>query len=324
MHVHQTGVGGVPISPHLFEQHISSKHLPRFARQRHQQVELQRGQRDLLAVAGHLVGGHVDLDVADRQHLGGLVLVAAQPGAHPGHQFLGLERLHHVVVGAGLQAEHHVDGVGLGGQHHDRHTGVRAQHPADVDAVHAGQHQVEQHQVGPQFAHRGQRLRAVGDHRGVETLVAQDDGEHLGQRGVVVDDQNPLPHGVHGVTESRQSPASTRRVATSTLRAMTGASAAGSTSGPTTDHGPRQCRGGQPGVHRAGALLQAVVAFVGVAGPVGLLRRPGAGRARRPARPRTSSRSGGRAAGRASRPYSSSPTHDTISPAASWCSRAAL
>src|SRR3954454_22349143 len=48
MHVYQTGVGGVPVPPHLFEQHITSKHLPWFARQRHQQVELQRRQRNLL------------------------------------------------------------------------------------------------------------------------------------------------------------------------------------------------------------------------------------------------------------------------------------
>ena len=203
VHVHQTGVGGVSVTPHLFEQHIPSKHLPRFACQRHQQVELQRRQRDLLAAAGDLVGGHVDLDVGDRQHLGGTVVVAAQPGPHAGDEFLLLERLHHVVVGAGLQAEHHVDGVGLGGQHDDRHAGVGAQHAAHVDAVHAGQHQVEQHQIGPQFADRGQRLGAVTDHRGVETLAPQDDGEHLGERRIVVDDQNPLPHGDHGVTESR-------------------------------------------------------------------------------------------------------------------------
>src|SRR5246127_1473235 len=49
VHVHQTGVRRVTISPHLFEQHITSKPLARFACQRDQQVELQRGQGDLFA-----------------------------------------------------------------------------------------------------------------------------------------------------------------------------------------------------------------------------------------------------------------------------------
>ena len=52
-------------------------------------------------------------------------------------------------------------------------------------------------------ADRGERLRAVADDRGVETLAAEHDGEHLGERRVIVDNQNPLPHGVHGVTKSR-------------------------------------------------------------------------------------------------------------------------
>jgi hypothetical protein len=64
-------------------------------------------------------------------------------------------------------------------------------------------HQVEQHQIGPQLADRRERLRAIADDRGVETFPAQHDGEHLGQRRVVIDDQNPLPHGVHVVTRSR-------------------------------------------------------------------------------------------------------------------------
>ena len=188
VHVHQAGVRWVTIAPHLFEQHITSKHLPRFARQRDQQVELQRRQGDLLAVPGHLVRRHVDLDVGDGEHLRGLVVVAPQPRPHPGHQFLGLERLHDVVIGARLEAQHHIHGVGLGGQHHDRNTGIGAQHPAHVDAVHAGQHQVQQHQIGAQFAHRGQGLGTVTDDRGVETLPTQHDGEHLGQRSVVIDD----------------------------------------------------------------------------------------------------------------------------------------
>ena len=65
MDVDKSGVGGVPVTPDLFEEHLSSKHLSRFARQRHQQVELQRGERDLLILVSHLVGGHINVDVGD-------------------------------------------------------------------------------------------------------------------------------------------------------------------------------------------------------------------------------------------------------------------
>ena len=108
---------------------------------------------------------------------------AAHPGPDPGDQLLGLERLDDVVVGPGLEADDHVDGVALGGEHHDRDAGLGPDLPADVDAVLAGQHQVEQHHVGPVVA---ERRRAPGRPRahdpGVEALVAQHDREHLGER----------------------------------------------------------------------------------------------------------------------------------------------
>ena len=137
------------------------------------------------------------------QHLGRLGLGAPQPRPDPGDQLLRLERLDHVVVRAGLQAEHDVDRVALRGQHHDRHARLGADRLADVDPVHAGQHQVEQHQVGLELAQRGQRTSTVGDHRGVEALPAQHDGQHLGQGGVVVHDQHACLHAQHRRTAGR-------------------------------------------------------------------------------------------------------------------------
>ena len=100
------------------------------------------------AVAGDRVAGDVDGEVADAEPLGLGLVVAAQPGAHPGDELLGLERLHDVVVGAGLQAHDDVDGVGLGRQHDDRHAGLGPDLAADLEAVDAREHDVEEHQVG--------------------------------------------------------------------------------------------------------------------------------------------------------------------------------
>src|SRR4051812_16505139 len=120
VHVHQPGVGGVPVAPDLLQQHLPGEHLARLARQRHQQVELQRRELDRPALAQHLVTGDVDAQVPDRQRLRRLVLGPPQPRPDPRDQLLRLERLDHVVVRAGLQAQHHVHGVALRRQHDDR------------------------------------------------------------------------------------------------------------------------------------------------------------------------------------------------------------
>jgi len=63
--------------------------------------------------------------------------------ARTGDQFLGLERLHDVVISAGFKAQDHVYGVGLRRQHDDRHTGLGADLTAHVNSVGARQHQVQ-------------------------------------------------------------------------------------------------------------------------------------------------------------------------------------
>ena len=54
--------------------------------------------------------------------------------------------------------------------------------------------------TGPVLAEGGQRTLAVGDERGQESLAAQDDAEHLGQRWIVIDDEYPGSHAVQYCT----------------------------------------------------------------------------------------------------------------------------
>ena len=109
----------------------------------------------------------VDAQVADaaaRRDTARCVLGAAQHGPHARHQLARAERLGQIVVGAQLQADQPVGLLHAGGEHDDRQAvggRVLAQGAGDVEAVQAGQHQVEHQQVGPLGAGQAQGGRAV-------------------------------------------------------------------------------------------------------------------------------------------------------------------
>ncbi|MPN54547.1 hypothetical protein SDC9_202218 [bioreactor metagenome] len=94
----------------------------------------------------------IDLQAANLDRFTGQVRgTAAQHGAHPSHQFLGREGFGHVIVGAGVETLHLVFLMDAGGQHDDRNLArplVGAQLPGQRDAGLAGQHPVEDDQIG--------------------------------------------------------------------------------------------------------------------------------------------------------------------------------
>ena len=78
---------------------------------------------------------------------------AARPARAPAAR--GAERLDDVVVGAELQPDDPVGLVGAGGQHDDRHRGRWPHRAGHVEAVDAGQAEVEHDEVGHDRAERG-------------------------------------------------------------------------------------------------------------------------------------------------------------------------
>jgi len=82
VHVDQPCVRSVPVAPDLLQQHLAREDLPGLAGQADEQVELERRERDGLPGPGHLVPGHVDVDVADGERLGAGVVVT--PGSYLG------------------------------------------------------------------------------------------------------------------------------------------------------------------------------------------------------------------------------------------------
>ena len=75
---------------------------------------------------------------------------------------------------------------------------------SEVDAVGTGEHQVEEDQVGLVVAERVEGHVAAAHDAAVEALLAEHDGEHLRQGGVVVDDEHASARGfdriVHGAS----------------------------------------------------------------------------------------------------------------------------
>ena len=65
-----------------------------------------------------------------------------------------------------------------------------AQRAQDLQAVDVGQHPVQHHRVGPEVAAGASAVRAVGRDADLPALVAQRAGEHVGEVGFVVDDED--------------------------------------------------------------------------------------------------------------------------------------
>ena len=132
------------------------------------------------------------------QHGVGTALVAARHGAHAGGQFLQLEGLDQVVVGAGIQAGDTVGG-GIAGGQHDHRGGVaaaaqRAQHAQAGArlgrlARFVRQAQVQQQQVEVFGRQRGMGGRHVVDPVHRMALQAQGLTQAVADHAVVFGEQ---------------------------------------------------------------------------------------------------------------------------------------
>jgi hypothetical protein len=162
-------------------------------------------------IAGEGARGEVEREGAER-HLAGAELGApgrldgrlpAQHRLDARHQLARVERLGQVVVGAGLEAGDAVHVVALGGEHDDGDAiAGGAQPPADRQPVLAGQHEVEHHQVVAHARALAFHGRGVGHGVHGEALLAEVAPQQVAQPQVVVDHEDLLAGGVHGLHRS--------------------------------------------------------------------------------------------------------------------------
>src|SRR5215470_12493345 len=104
----------------------------------------------------------------------------AKSGADAREELARVERLGQVVVGAELEADDLVHVLPLGGDHDDRDAGgvrARAQAAAHLEAVHAGEHEIEKDDVRRLRPGEGQAALAVGRDRDLHLVLAEVLGE---------------------------------------------------------------------------------------------------------------------------------------------------
>jgi hypothetical protein len=76
-----------------------------------------------------------------------ILIAPTQPGPDARDELLRLEGLDDVVVRPRLQPDDDVNGVGASGEHDDGDAGLGADATAYLHAIHAGKHDVQQHEV---------------------------------------------------------------------------------------------------------------------------------------------------------------------------------
>jgi hypothetical protein len=115
---------------------------------------------------------------------------AAQHRPHARHHFPRAEGLRDVVVRAELEPEQLVRLFVARREHDDRRRPLGANPPAHLPPVHARQHEIEHHQIGPQPRHRGEGGLAVSRLLNREPVPLQIRPQQFYDLRFVVDDQN--------------------------------------------------------------------------------------------------------------------------------------
>ena len=157
------------------------------------QFQLLGRRIHLDALDAQLVIGQVDDKVVVADLLDVLLCAAAasaQDSLDARNDLLGLKRLRHVIVRAELQTEHLVERLALGREHDDRLFGRLADLAADLPAVEAGQHDIQQHQIRLLFMEALQRGLAVVENDGLISVLFQIQPQQLADIGIVVDDHD--------------------------------------------------------------------------------------------------------------------------------------
>ena len=154
-----------------------------------EQPEFLSSQFDGAIPAADGVRIDIDFQIATCEHHSVMRLLSSQEGADPCHELLVGEGLDEVVVGTAVEPVNAVGDPIPGRQHEDGKVAGCPDHAADLDAVHARQHQIEHHQVGRAMSCEVEGGEPVAGRRDLMPLITQGSLQRSGQKRIVLDDQ---------------------------------------------------------------------------------------------------------------------------------------
>ena len=180
-------------------------------REAREEVELDGREDEGLGAEDGGAGVEVEAEFADDDFLGrrdglggdgGVERAAAEDGAEAREKFAGGKRFREIVVGTDFEADDAVGLVAPRGEHEDGDGGFLADTFEDLEAVHAGEHNVEDQRVPRRGAGGGGALDAFGtgvDGGDVEAERFKVGGDEATEFFVVVDHQQARAAGVGSV-----------------------------------------------------------------------------------------------------------------------------
>ena len=163
--VDQVGAGVEGVAPHAVQDLLARQHLAGMPHQVGEQGELARRERHADAVDLGLAREQVERyrPHLDRGGAPGLVVGPACVGADARSELGERERLHEIVGRAQVEAAHPVGDLAAGRQHdHGQGRVHRPDRGEHVEPVDAGEHHVEDDDVGPPVAHAVEAVLAAG------------------------------------------------------------------------------------------------------------------------------------------------------------------
>ncbi len=160
-----------------------------------EQSELHARQIECLTIQRRHVGVGVEADTLGYRHrrADAVHAHATQQRTYARDQFARAERLAKVIVRAQLQAEQAVDLVDARRDHDDGDVGETADVPADVEAIPAGQHEVEQYSRGLIFLYPCRDARALCQMVDFEVGRLEIVPDDIRERLLVLDDEHRRP-----------------------------------------------------------------------------------------------------------------------------------
>ena len=199
MYVHGAAVAEVVKPPHLVQQLIAGEYPVGGGGQVEEKLQLFGRSVHPLAVHQQLIGVQIDDQLVKGElALRRLIVISetAQHGVNAGQHLLHFKRLGDVVVGAHLQTGHLILQLALGGEHDDGDFGGLPDLLAHGPAVHAGQHNVQQHQIRLELVEFLQTGQTVSRDFALHLFLFQIDAQQVGNILIVFHNQYLCGHTV--------------------------------------------------------------------------------------------------------------------------------